>query len=70
VLDVKLVSDTPERGGMLGASEGWSGGGGGPCDGMVGVVDKVEIVGVDVKLGGAFVAPLRCMGGEVIVDKI
>ncbi len=55
---------------MLGASEGWSGGGGGPCDGMVGVVDKVEIVGVDVKLGGAFVAPLRCMGGEVIVDKI
>jgi hypothetical protein len=37
---------------------------------MVGVVDKVEIVGVDVKLGGAVVASLRCVEGEVIVDKI
>ena len=38
---------------------------------MVGVVDEEEIVGVNVKLGGAVVAHLRCMGGEVIlVDKI
>ncbi len=55
---------------MLGAGGGWGGGGGGPWDGMVGVVDKVEIVGVDVKLGGAVVALLRCVGGEIIVDKI
>jgi hypothetical protein len=33
---------------------------------MVGVVDEVEIVGVDVKLSGAAVALLRCMG-EVTV---
>ncbi len=37
---------------------------------MVGVIDKVGIVGVDVQLGGAVVAPLRFVGGEVLVDKI
>ena len=38
---------------------------------MDGVVAKEEIVGVNVKLGGAVVAHLRCMGGEVIlVDNI
>jgi hypothetical protein len=52
----KLVSDTPEEWGMLGAGGGWGGGVKGPWDGMVGVVDKVEIVGVDVKLGGEVVA--------------
>ena len=53
---------------MLGAGGGWGGGGGGPWDGMVGVMSKVEIVGVDVKLSrGAAVALLRCVGGEVIV---
>ena len=52
---------------MLGAGGGWGGGGGGPWGGIVGVVDKVEIVGVDVKLRGAVVALLRCVGGEVIV---
>jgi hypothetical protein len=36
---------------------------------MVGVVDKVEIVGVDVKLGGAVVAPLRCVRVAGIVWK-
>jgi hypothetical protein len=35
---------------------------------MVRVVDEVGIVGDDVKLGGAAVLPLRCMGGKVIVD--
>jgi hypothetical protein len=63
----KLVSDALEEGGMLGAGGSWGGGGGGPWDGMVGVVDKVGIVGVDVKLRGAVVALLRCGGGEVIV---
>jgi hypothetical protein len=29
---------------MLGAGDTWGGGGGGPWDGMVGVVDLVEIV--------------------------
>ncbi len=53
---------------MLGAGGGWGGGGGGLWDGMVGVVDEVGIVGDDVKLGGAAVVPLRCMGGKVIVD--
>jgi hypothetical protein len=55
---MKLVSDTLEEGEMLGAGGGWGGGGGGPWDGMVGVIDEVEIVGVDVKLGGAVVALL------------
>jgi len=35
---------------------------------MGGVVAKEEIVGVT--LGGAIVAPLRCVGGEVIVGRI
>jgi hypothetical protein len=70
VLDVKLVSDTLKEGGMLGAGGGWGGGGGGPWDGMVGVIDKVEILVVDVKLGGALVVPLRCVGWEVIVNGI
>jgi hypothetical protein len=34
---------------------------------VVGVVDEVEIVGVDVKLGGAVVVTLRCLRGEGIV---
>ncbi len=63
------MSDTPKEGGMLGAGGGWGGGGGGLWDGiMVGVVDEVGLVGDDVKLGGAAVVPLRCMGGKVIVD--
>jgi hypothetical protein len=66
----KLVSDTPQEGGMLEAGGSWGIGGGGLWDGIVGVVDEVEIVGVDVKLGGAVVALLRSMGGEVIVDNI
>jgi hypothetical protein len=45
---------------MLGTGGGWGGGDRGPWDGMVGVVDKVEMVGVDVKLGGAVMVPLRC----------
>jgi hypothetical protein len=70
VLDAKLVSDTPKEGGMLGAGGGWGGGGGEPWDGMVGVVDVVEIVGDVVKKGGAAVVPLRCVGGggKVIVE--
>jgi hypothetical protein len=63
----KLVSVTLEEGGMLGAGGGWGGGGGGPWDGTVGVMDEVEIVGVDIKLRGAVVALLKCVGGEVIV---
>jgi hypothetical protein len=47
---------------MLGAGGGWGGGDERPWDEVVGVVDKVEIVGVDVKLRGAVVALLRCMG--------
>ncbi len=43
-----LVSDTPEEGGILGAGGGWGGRGGGPWDGMVRGIGKVEIVGVDV----------------------
>ncbi len=62
------MSDTPKEGGMLGAGGGWGGGGGGLWDGMVGVVDEVGIVGDDVKLGGAAVVPLRCVGDKVIVD--
>ncbi len=53
---------------MLGAGGGWDGGGRGLWDGMVGVVDEVGIVGDDVKLGGATVVPLRCVGGKVVVD--
>ncbi len=55
---------------MSGAGGGWGGGGGGPWDGMVGVIDKVEILVVDVKLRCALVVPWRCMGREVIVDGI
>ena len=64
------MSDTPKEGGMLGAGGGWGGGGGGPWDGMVGVVDVVEIVGDVVKQGGAAVVPFRCVGvgGKVIVE--
>jgi len=36
---------------------------------MVRVVAEEEIVGVDVKLGGAVVSPLRCVGGGVIVEE-
>ncbi len=65
------MSDTPQEEGMLEAGGGWGGGSGGLWDGMVGVVDEVGIVGDDVKLGGAAVVPLRCVGGKVIVgDKI
>ncbi len=55
---------------MLGAGGGWGGGGGGPWDGMVGVIDKVEIMVVAVKLGGALVVPLRYMGWVIIVNRI
>ncbi len=58
------MSDAPKDGGMLGAGGGWGGGGRGPLDGMVGVVDLVEIVGDVVKQGGAAVVPLRCVGGR------
>ncbi len=64
----KLVSDTPEEGGMLGAGGGWGGGGGGQWDGMVGVMDKVEIVGVDVKLSGAVVELFQVCGGRSHCD--
>jgi hypothetical protein len=64
------VSDTLKEGGMLGAGGSWGGGGGGLWDGMVGVIDKVEIMVVDVKLGGALVVPLRYVGWEIIVDGI
>ncbi len=70
MLVAKLVSDTSKEGRMLGADGGWGGGGGGPWDGMVGVIDKVKIFVVDIKLGGALVVPLRCVGWEVIVDGI
>ncbi len=63
------MADTPKEGGMLGAGGGWGGGGRGLWDGTVGVVDEVGIVGDDVKLGGAAVVPLRCLGGKVIVDE-
>ncbi len=55
---------------MVGAGGDWGGGGGGPWDGMVEVVDVVEIVGDVVKQGGAAVVPLRCVrgGGKVIVE--
>jgi len=36
---------------------------------MVGVIAEEEIVGVDVKLGGVVVSPLRCVGGGVIVKE-
>ncbi len=52
------MSDTPKEGRMLGAGGGWGGGGGGPWDGMVGVVDVVEIVG-DVVRQGLFVQICR-----------
>ena len=48
-MDAMSVSDTLTEGGMLGAGSGWGGGGGGPWDGMVGVVDLVEIVSDVVK---------------------
>ncbi len=64
------MPDTSKEGGMLGAGGGWGGGGGGPWDGMVGVIDNVEILVVDVKLGGALVVPLWCVGWEVIVNGI
>ena len=48
-MDAKFVSDTPTEGGILGAGGCWGGGGGGPWDGMVGVVDLVEIVSDVVK---------------------
>ncbi len=64
------MPDTSKEVGMLGAGGGWGGGGGGLWDGMVGIIDKVEILVVDVKLGGAFVVPLRCVGWEVIVNRI
>jgi hypothetical protein len=55
---------------MLGAGGSWGGGGRGRWDGMVGVIDKVKKMVVDVKLGGALVVPLRYVGWEVIVDGI
>ena len=64
------MPDTLKKGGMLGAGGGWGGGGRGPWNGMVGVIDKVEILVVDVKLGEALVVPLRCVGWEVIVKGI
>jgi hypothetical protein len=68
-MDAKLVSDIPSEEGMLGAGGSWGGGGGGPWDGMVGVVDLVEIVSDVAKWGGAAEVPLRWVGGgQVIVE--
>ncbi len=64
------MSDVSKVGGVLGAGGSWGGGDRGPWDGKYGVIDKVEILVVDVKLGGALVVPLRCVGWEVIVDGI
>ncbi len=43
------MSDTPMEKIMLGAGGSWGGEGGGPWDGMVGVVDLVELMSDDFK---------------------